>query len=138
MTKHVVANAADLPPGGRKRVEIGGRPIAVFNIAGELFAILDRCPHQGGSLSAGYLTGRLTSPMPGDYAYDAAREIIRCPWHAWEFDLRTGRSHCDPARVRVRAFPVERRSGETLLAEEAPATEIFPVSREGEYVVVEL
>ena len=137
MTKHVVARAEELPPGSRKLVEAGGRPIALFNLDGEYFAILDRCPHEGGSLSQGYMVGRLSSPCPGEYAYAPRRDIVRCPWHAWEFDLRTGQSWCDPARMRVRSFPVEREHGDAVLAEHL-ATETFPVERDGDYIVVEV
>src|ERR1700694_5522985 len=69
MSKHVVAPLRDFPPGSRKLVTIDGRPIAIFNINGELFALLNRCPHQGGSLIDGRLIGLVESPEPGDYRY---------------------------------------------------------------------
>ncbi|MFC7538872.1 Rieske (2Fe-2S) protein [Siccirubricoccus deserti] len=47
MSKHVVAAVADLPPGSRKLVMVKGRPIAVFNIGGDFFGLMNRCPHQG-------------------------------------------------------------------------------------------
>ena len=53
MSKHVVAPLADLPPGSRKLVTVKGRPVVVFNVDGELFALVDRCPHKGGSLCEG-------------------------------------------------------------------------------------
>ena len=52
--KHVVAPAADIPPGGRKLVSAGGRPIVVFNLGGEFFALANKCPHRGGSLCQGH------------------------------------------------------------------------------------
>ena len=48
-----VAAADEIPPGERKIVEIGGRSIGVFNVAGEYFALRNRCPHQGGPLCEG-------------------------------------------------------------------------------------
>jgi 3-phenylpropionate/trans-cinnamate dioxygenase ferredoxin subunit len=39
--------------------------------------------------------------------YERGGEILRCPWHGWEFDLRDGRSVVDPERTRVRSYPVE-------------------------------
>ena len=80
----------------------------------------------GGKLSDGYLTGRLESATPGEYDYAPKRDILRCPWHSWEFDLRTGQSHCDPERMRVRSFPVSVGKLET-----------FPVAEEGDWIVVE-
>jgi len=137
MARHVAASVADLPPGSRLLVEIAGRPVALFNVDGEIFAILNRCPHAGGSLVHGYLTGRLTSPCPGDYDYSAMRELIRCPWHAWEFDLRTGQSWCEPERVKPRRYVVSVAEAADL-AEDRLVAETYPVSLEGTYILVEI
>ena len=67
MTRHVVATVDEIPPGGRKIVEIAGRSLGVFNIGGEYFALRNRCPHQGGPLCVGHLTGFAFSTTPGEY-----------------------------------------------------------------------
>jgi 3-phenylpropionate/trans-cinnamate dioxygenase ferredoxin subunit len=134
--KHIVAPVSELPPGSRRLIQAGERSIVVFNVGGEYFAINDRCPHGGGSLSAGVLTGLVESDRPGTYRYGRQGEILRCPWHAWEFDLRTGRSVCDPARMKVRQWPTGVAPGAALAAEGLVA-ETFPVSVEQDYVVVE-
>lgn len=137
MPKHVVARVAELPPGGRKLVTIRGRPIAVFNLAGEFFGLLNRCPHQGGPMCEGLLTGLIEADEPGRYRYTHVGEIIRCPWHGWEFDIRTGRSWCDPAKVGVREYKVEVAPGQRVV--EGPyVAETIPVSVEEDYVVVEV
>ena len=107
MAKYVVAPADEISPGGRKLFEVKGRKIVVFNLAGEFFAVSDRCPHQGGPLSKGIVTGFVESREPGEYCYSRRGEVIRCPWHSWEYDIRTGKSWCDPRRVQVRNFKVE-------------------------------
>ena len=61
MTRHVVAAAREIPEGGRKLVTVRGRPITIFNVKGEFFALYDRCPHEGGSLCRGKLTGLVRS-----------------------------------------------------------------------------
>ena len=99
--KHVVAAASEIPPGGRKLVSADGRAIVVFNLGGEFFALSNRCPHRGGSLCQGNLTGLVLSDEPGHYNYIRRGEIIRCPWHSWEFDIRTGKSWCDPEKVKA-------------------------------------
>lgn len=134
--KHVVARAAEIPPGGRRLVRIGERAIVIFNVGGEFFALNDRCPHAGGSLASGVLTGLVESDAPGRYRYSRKGEILRCPWHAWEFDIRTGRSVCDPRRMKVRQWPATLEAGAALAAEGRDA-ETFPVSVEDEYVVIE-
>src|SRR5947209_6094172 len=136
MAKHVVAPVAEIPPGGRKLVTVAGRAIVVFNLGGEFFALSDRCPHKGGSLSQGRLTGLVQSSSPGEYRYERRGEIIRCPWHSWEFDIRTGRSWCDPGKLKTRRYQVTVEQGATLV--EGPyKAETFPVSVENDYVVVE-
>jgi 3-phenylpropionate/trans-cinnamate dioxygenase ferredoxin subunit len=134
--KHVVAAVGEIPPGGRKLVTAGGRAIVVFNLGGEFFALANRCPHRGGSLCHGRLTGLVQSNEPGQYHYSRRGEIIRCPWHAWEFDIRTGKSWCDPERVRARNYAVSVEKGAALV--EGPyVAETFRVSVENDYVVVE-
>jgi nitrite reductase/ring-hydroxylating ferredoxin subunit len=136
MVRHIIARAEDLPPGTRKRVVIDGRPVLVLNIRGEYFALSDTCPHKGASLSDGVLTGEVTSGAPGDYRIARAGEILRCPWHQWEFDVRTGRSYCDPKRMRLMQFEAHVESG-AALAERPYQAETFPVRVEDSYVVVE-
>jgi nitrite reductase/ring-hydroxylating ferredoxin subunit len=136
MAKHVVAAAGEIAPGGRKLVRLGGRAIVVFNLGGEFFALGDRCPHKGGSLSQGKLTGLVESSEPGDYRYSRRGEILRCPWHSWEFDVRTGRSWCDPQRLRARNYAASVEPG-TRVVEGPYVAETFPVTVEDDYVVVE-
>jgi nitrite reductase (NADH) small subunit len=69
-----VATSDEMPPGSRKTVFVGDREVALFNVAGTLYAIENTCPHQGGPLGEGWLEGT----------------VVTCPWHAWCFDLRTG------------------------------------------------
>ena len=103
MARHVIAPVDELPPGTRKFLTIEERPIAVFNIKGEFFGLLNRCPHQGAALCEGPLIGLAQSSDPGEIQYTRLGEILRCPWHGWEFDIRTGQSYCDPKRFRTRA-----------------------------------
>ncbi|HEY1362550.1 MAG TPA: Rieske (2Fe-2S) protein [Xanthobacteraceae bacterium] len=137
MAKHVVAAVAEIPPGGRKLTDVKGRPIVVFNLGGEFFALSNRCPHRGGSLCHGKLVGLVESSAPGEYRYTRKGEIIRCPWHSWEFDIRTGKSWCDPAKLYLRHYPVAVEAG-AVLVEGPYVAETFPVSVEDDYVVVEL
>jgi nitrite reductase/ring-hydroxylating ferredoxin subunit len=136
MAYHVVSLIEDLPPGDRKVVAVNGRDIVVFNVDGEFFALLNRCPHQGAGLCGGLLTTAVTSSEPGVYDYDATRNVIRCPWHSWEFDVRTGKSWCEPNRVKVRSFRTEVKQG-AVLVEGPYKAETFPVKTDGTYVLVE-
>ncbi|WP_010687004.1 Rieske (2Fe-2S) protein [Methylobacterium mesophilicum] len=137
MSRHVVAPTSEIPPGGRKRFVVKGRPIAIFNLENEYYGMLDRCPHQGGSLCAGVVTGLVRSKGPGHYETIRPGEFVRCPWHGWEFDIRTGQSYCDPERIRSKSYPVSAQSGASVV--EGPyVAETVPVSVEGEYIVVDV
>jgi nitrite reductase/ring-hydroxylating ferredoxin subunit len=64
-------------------------------------------------------------------------EIIRCPWHGWEFDVRTGQSWCEPSRIKAKQFPVEITAGDALVKGPYIA-ETIVVAVEEDYVVVEV
>jgi nitrite reductase/ring-hydroxylating ferredoxin subunit len=117
MARYIVGTIDEIPPGERRIVEIGGRTVGVFNVDGEYFAILNRCPHQGGSLCSGRQSGLVTSTRPGEYTISRPGEIIRCPWHGWEFDIRTGQSWFDPSAVRVRRYEVSVEPGAVLVSD---------------------
>ena len=146
--RYVVASVDEIPPGGRKIVDVAGLSIGIFNLNGEFFALRNRCPHQGGPLCEGKLWGSLEAPVPGAYRYSRPGEILACLWHGWEFDIRTGQSWCDPRRLRTRSYRVTVEPGSALVTdEEAPAAgmvrgpyvaETYPVSIDGTYVVVDV
>ena len=146
MARTVVATVEEIPPGGRKIVEVAGRSIGVFNVDGEYFALRNRCPHQGGPLCSGKLAGLVQSTVPGDYSYSRPGEMLRCPWHGWEYDIRTGQSWWDPGRTRVRSYDVTIEAGGQIDQDSNPpapglekgpyVVETYPVSVERQYVVV--
>lgn len=137
MPKYVVAPVEDIPPGGRKLVDVRGRPIVIFNLGGEYFGMLDRCPHQGGSLCDGQLIGLVESSQPGEYNFSRQNEIVRCPWHGWEFDIRTGQSMCEPDRIKATQYDVDVEAGAAVT--EGPYEAVtFDVTVEDRYVVVEV
>ncbi|MDE0324847.1 MAG: Rieske (2Fe-2S) protein [Candidatus Poribacteria bacterium] len=144
MPKYVVATPDEIPAGESKIVDIGGRSIGIFNIDGEFFAIRNSCPHQGGPLCKGLVTGFLESSAPGNYHYTRKGEILRCPWHSWEFDIKTGQSWWNPAQRRVRKYEVHVESGEDIEVssserEKGPyVADTFPVTVEQQYIVIEI
>jgi nitrite reductase/ring-hydroxylating ferredoxin subunit len=147
VARYVVGTLDQIPPGDRLIVDVAGRSICIFNIAGELHGLRNRCPHQGGPLCRGRLVGAVTSSAPGEYSYDGNRPLIRCPWHAWEFDVRTGQSWIDPGHVRVRTYEVEVQ--DALAADDrhavpvtrecrVPHAEVVPVTADAGFVIVEV
>ena len=136
MARHVVATTSEIPAGGNKVVTVGGREIVVFHVNGEFFALLNRCPHEGAPLAKAACVAHLASDEPGHFKRSRAGEILRCAWHGWEFDIRTGQSYFDP-RTRIRSYPVEIEAGQTL-AQGPYVAETFPVTVEESYVLIEV
>jgi len=137
MARHVVARVGEIAPGERKCVTVDGRGVIVFNVKGDYYALSETCPHKGGSLAKGIITGLVQSDGPGDYQHSRMGEIVRCPWHQWEFDIKTGRSYCDPRRMRLMKFDVKVEPGASLV--EGPyVAETFKVEVEDDYIVVEI
>ncbi len=90
-----IAPTSELPNGGRLFIEIEGKSIVIFNIAGQYFAIADICTHDDGPLGDGDLEGF----------------NIVCPRHGGEFDVRTGQAVQMPAVVDIPAYPVKIADG---------------------------
>ena len=87
---HYAVAADELAPGERVIVDAAGREVAVFNLDGEYFAVMNYCPHMSGPCGEGMLTGLFAAGEDGELTYSRDGEILCCPWHGWEFDLRTG------------------------------------------------
>ena len=95
----VVATTDEIPNGARKLLEVDGRAIAVFNIAGTYYCIADVCSHDDGPVAEGELVGT----------------EIECPRHGARFDVRTGKVLSFPAIVDIPAYPVRIEDGDVLI-----------------------
>jgi 3-phenylpropionate/trans-cinnamate dioxygenase ferredoxin component len=85
-----IVPAEEVPPGERLFIDIEGKSIVIFNIAGELFAIADVCSHDDGPVGEGALEGF----------------AITCPRHGAQFDVRSGMALQMPAVVDIPAYPL--------------------------------
>jgi 3-phenylpropionate/trans-cinnamate dioxygenase ferredoxin subunit len=139
--KFEICYVDELPEGGRKLVELDGRSIGVFNVGNEFYAVRNRCPHKGAPLCKGMVQGLMTGSEPGEFEIVRDGEIIRCPWHSWEFDLKTGGSVFNPHKMRVKSYDVSVEpvaKGRPVYdfaddpEDEDPSIEVFPVSIEAE------
>ena len=110
-----VCDAAELAPGQRRAVEVGRRSICVLNSGGRYFAVRNRCPHQGSQLCFGTVGGTMLPSEPHQLVYGFDGRVLRCAWHAWEFDLETGRSFFDPEGKRVKVYPAVVEDGKVWI-----------------------
>ena len=89
---------SELPCGRVKTAEVRGKQIVIYNVEGELYSTDNTCAHQGGPLGQGLLEGT----------------VVTCPWHAWQFDICSGRSIFD-ADVKIATFPVKVEDDDILV-----------------------
>ena len=100
-----VARLDEVPPGQVIRVEVDGRGLALVNLDGIFYAIDNNCQHNGGPLAQGRL--------------DTRRGELICPWHAWCWDVRSGRAMDPPVNFRALTYEV-RLEGEDVLVSRSP------------------
>jgi len=98
-----IADVGDCPPGASIEAVADERVIAVFNVDGSFFAIDGVCPHQGGPLGKGVLQGC----------------IVTCPWHGWQFDVRSGQHQLNAKFIHSR-YDVRIEGGSLLVDLETP------------------
>ncbi len=85
-----VSTLTDLAPGMCQQVDARGRPVALCNVNGTIYAIHGTCTHRGGPLGEGELHG----------------SVVTCPWHGAQFDVTTGQVIGPPAPQSVPAYKV--------------------------------
>lgn len=117
----VVGPVEEIPPGERRLVvPFRGRAgIGVFNVGGAFYALRNLCPHKAGPLCTGRVSGWVVADAPPStdtpgMAYVREGEIIRCPWHLWEFEIVTGRCLVD-AKVHAKTYPVAIEDGQIVV-----------------------
>ena len=134
-TRFRVCFVDELPPGGRKIVEVEGRSIGVFNSNHRFYAVRNRCPHKGAPLCLGMVKALVVGDVY-EFRTEREGEILKCPWHGWEFDLTTGASVFNPHRVRVKRYHVSIEPASPVYefaecgADEDPSIETYPVTIE--------
>ena len=89
------ARAEDVPPGRLFEVDVAGKSVGLANVSGKVCAFSNICLHQGGPLCEGDLVG----------------QELACPWHAWTYDVTTGKL-AGNSEVGLETFPVEVREGD--------------------------
>jgi nitrite reductase (NADH) small subunit len=104
--KRVVCGSEDLGRGQMLVAWIVRVPVVVVCTgSNDYYAVRGICPHQGAMLGAGQLTSLTASDEPGTYELVEHGELLRCPWHSFDYDVKTGRCVSDP-RLRVKTYPV--------------------------------
>jgi len=90
-----VARVEDVPPGTTRSVRAGEEEIALAHCNGGFYAVQQHCLHLRGPLGEGRLEGC----------------VLSCPWHGWQYDVRTGQNEFDLA-IQLRTYDVQVEDGE--------------------------
>lgn len=110
MPVHYVATTEEIPAGRSMIVTVEGRSIGVYNVDGAYYALHNRCPHEGAPLCKGPVCGTTLPSNVYEYEFGRRGELVRCPWHGWEFEIKTGKSVFDD-KVRTRSYKVQVDDG---------------------------
>ena len=120
MAEYMAGNVGDYADGDRKVVVCGDKEVGVFRIGDEFYAWHNRCAHRAGPVCQGRIMKRVLEPVASDkttrsQAYDEAESHIVCPWHGYEFSIRSG-FHQGNSRVRLRKAELTIRDGEIYVS----------------------
>jgi nitrite reductase/ring-hydroxylating ferredoxin subunit len=115
-----VTDVASLGDPGRKVVEVNGMEVGIFRLGEEVFAYENRCPHLEGPVCQGKMLPLALEDIQPDGSskgrvFSKGKMNIVCPWHGFEFDIRTG-THPMDSKVRLRRLPVKVIDGEIYLS----------------------
>lgn len=115
MGEHTVIPANELDDGDRIVVELEGRDVGIFRIDGEYHAYTSWCPHQGGPMCEGPISGTTSASYDRESLEETLQwvrdgRILVCPWHGWQFDLQTGEGIHDD-RFRLISHSVREEDG---------------------------
>ncbi|MBY0254184.1 MAG: Rieske (2Fe-2S) protein [Methylobacterium organophilum] len=119
MARHTVCKAAEVEGGKLTEVIVGRSPVVLSRLpSGEIRAVGGRCPHQGAALRHGCVTGTTDAGEPNRLSYGREGEILRCPWHGFEFSLVDGQptvAGSGPGQMRLRVYDVEISGDEVVV-----------------------
>lgn len=109
-----VAQTTEISPGHRRIVPVGRFGVGVFNVNGEFRALRNYCPHVGAPVCLGAISGVASASIPYQIVWSREGEVLRCPWHGWEFDISSGESLTRPVR-RIKRYPVKVADGHVYI-----------------------
>lgn len=119
MAEYRAGSVGEFKNGERRLLSCGSAEIGIFLIDGEFYGWYNECTHRGGPVCQGRILMRVTEPVAGDgtvrtQAYHATDRHIVCPWHGYEYNVKTG-AHAGHAALKLRKAAVTVRDGEVYV-----------------------
>lgn len=113
--EHALGPLLDYPERKVVPVEVAGRRIGVLRRGDAIFAFADKCPHHGAPMCFAQVSGSMTPSERNEFHYEHDGFVVKCPWHAYEFDVRTGESMGGIIRGRLMVFQTRVEGGEAFV-----------------------
>jgi len=111
--EHKVGHLNDIPENDALCVDIEGRPIGIFKLGEKIVAVKNLCPHKRAPLARGTVQGTmLPTSCVGEFQYGMEEQVLKCPWHGWEFDLETGKCLFGVSNSRIKVYDVSIKDGD--------------------------
>jgi nitrite reductase (NADH) small subunit len=125
--QHFLGNIDDFPQRKVVPVEVEGRRIGVLRRDDTVYAFADHCPHHGAPMCYAQVVGTMLPSAPNEFRFDLDGLIIKCPWHAYEFDVRTGEAVGGIIRSRLMVYATTVTNGKVFVqlkrAQRSPAAD---------------
>jgi nitrite reductase (NADH) small subunit len=133
-----IGPASEIADPGRKIIGFENFEVAVFKLGGEFFAYLNHCPHMGGPACQGKMIAKVEEDIAADrtskgMTFSKTKLHVVCPWHGFEFDIRTG-IHPGNPKARLRRIKVAVTGGDVVITV-PDAREQTPVMAEADISV---
>ena len=125
MTDYYAGKLNEFKDGDRRLIKCGGIEVGIFMIDGVFYAWRNECAHRGGPVCQGVIMKRVMEPVASDgtvraLEYHATDVHIVCPWHGYEYNVKTG-EHPGNAATKLRKADVIIRNGEVYVGLERSA-----------------
>ena len=119
MAREVVCKVTDVVVGRLTAARLGRAKLVLTQLGdGTIHAVAARCPHQGADLEAGCVAALVDAERPNELTVAEGRQVLRCPWHGFEFDLASGEAVVPPPghrNMRLRTFAVEIEGNDVVI-----------------------
>ncbi len=112
MADHELIDESEIPEGSSKLLTLDGIEIGIIKSNGRCYAFRNQCPHEGGPVCTGTITGALAQGPETEWKliWEREGEILYCPWHGSDFDITTGEA-ISRKGLRLQTYPLKVEQG---------------------------
>ena len=115
-----VAPLAEFADGDYRVFSLDGTEVGVFRLGDKILAYENVCPHAGGPACQGKIIAKVEEAVAEDrtsqgFVFSKTKINVVCPWHGFEYDIRTGRHHGNP-RYRLKPIKVRVEDGQVIVS----------------------